>query len=96
MPIIRFSIPISLPRTITGSNNLNSDPLFADADGADNAFGTDDDDLSLLQDSPAIDQASSGVTDYPSTDITGASRSGGPDIGAYEYWLTPIPFPTME
>ena len=33
--------------TIVGSNNLNNDPLFNDADGADNLYGTEDDDLSL-------------------------------------------------
>ena len=33
--------------TISGSNNLNSDPLLVDADGADNISGTLDDDVSL-------------------------------------------------
>ena len=91
---INYSIydPSKSDGTISGTNNLGSDPLFVDANGIDNVYGTEDDDLALQASSPAIDQASSGVTDYPSTDITGASRSGGPDIGAYEYWLTPHSF----
>ena len=42
--------------TIVGSNNLNSDPLFTDADGADNVYGTEDDDLSLQLSSPCLGQ----------------------------------------
>ncbi|MFP6854854.1 MAG: hypothetical protein VB980_03660, partial [Opitutales bacterium] len=33
--------------SISGSNNLNSDPLFTDANGTDNVYGTEDDDLTL-------------------------------------------------
>ena len=71
--------------TIVGSNNLNNDPLFNDADGADNLYGTEDDDLSLQLSSPAVDSASSSVANYSMTDILGLSRSGNPDRGAYEY-----------
>jgi predicted outer membrane repeat protein len=39
----------------TGTANLDIDPLFADADGGDNLFGTIDDDLHLSPCSPAID-----------------------------------------
>jgi len=38
-----------------GEGNIDLDPLFADADGADNQFGTEDDDLRLLPGSPSID-----------------------------------------
>ncbi len=40
---------------IGGSNILTMDPLFVDADGPDNLFGTLDDDLHLQAGSPAID-----------------------------------------
>ncbi|MEK9632678.1 MAG: choice-of-anchor Q domain-containing protein, partial [Opitutae bacterium] len=71
--------------TISGSNNQNSDPLFTDANGADNVYGTDDDDLSLQSSSPALDNASSSVANYSTTDLLGRSRSGNPDRGAYEF-----------
>ncbi|MBM4459004.1 MAG: hypothetical protein FJ011_14795 [Chloroflexi bacterium] len=38
-----------------GAGNLDADPLFMDADGADNLYGTADDDLRLRRDSPALD-----------------------------------------
>ncbi len=38
-----------------GVGNLDADPLFVDVDGADNVFGTPDDDLHLQRNSPAID-----------------------------------------
>ncbi|HAE10245.1 MAG TPA: hypothetical protein DCG39_01240, partial [Opitutae bacterium] len=71
--------------SITGSNNLNSDPLFVDANGPDNLFGTEDDDLSLQSSSPVIDQASPSVANYSATDALGRGRSGNPDMGAYEF-----------
>jgi hypothetical protein len=42
--------------------------------------------------SPAIDAGSSSFGSYPSSDINGLVRSGNPDIGANEYWLSPISF----
>ena len=77
--------------TISGSNNVNADPLFTDADGADNVAGTEDDDLSLQSGSPAIDAASSSVSNYPSTDLLGSARSGNPEMGAYEYGANLLP-----
>jgi len=44
---------------IDGGGNISEDPLFVDADGVDNIFGTDDDDLRLQPGSPAIDAADS-------------------------------------
>ncbi|MEE9295673.1 MAG: right-handed parallel beta-helix repeat-containing protein [Phycisphaerae bacterium] len=37
------------------TNNINADPLFVDADGQDDAPGTEDDNLRLSPDSPCID-----------------------------------------
>ncbi|MGD8451773.1 MAG: right-handed parallel beta-helix repeat-containing protein [Phycisphaerae bacterium] len=58
-----------------GDGNIDADPLFVDADGPDDVFGTEDDDLHLLEGSPCInagDNAAipSGVT----TDFEGEDR----------------------
>ena len=42
--------------TISGSNNQNSDPLFTDANGADNVYGTEDDDFVFAIIQPCIGQ----------------------------------------
>lgn len=41
--------------TGSGGNNLNEDPLFVDAAGPDEEYGTEDDDLHLLSGSPCLD-----------------------------------------
>ena len=38
----------------SGTGNINTDPLFVDADGADNTPGTEDDNLDILPCSPCI------------------------------------------
>ena len=43
---------------IDGGGNIDADPLFVDADGADNTICTDDDEMRLLAESPCIDSAS--------------------------------------
>ena len=81
-----------------GTGNINSDPLFVDADGADNIVGTPDDNLRLRPGSPAIDTGNN--TDVPSsvtTDLDGSPRivdgngdgNAIVDMGAYEYNLIP-------
>ncbi|MDX2200829.1 MAG: M12 family metallo-peptidase [Phycisphaerae bacterium] len=40
-----------------GTGNFNANPLFVDANGADNILGTADDDLSLAAGSPCLDRA---------------------------------------
>ena len=40
-----------------GESNIDSDPMFIDADGLDNVYGTDDDDLRLMGGSPCLDAA---------------------------------------
>ncbi|MHC4572904.1 MAG: hypothetical protein ACYS76_02035 [Planctomycetota bacterium] len=39
----------------SGTGNINADPLFVDADGPDDTYGTPDDDLRLQPGSPCID-----------------------------------------
>ena len=71
--------------TISGDNNLDSDPLFTDADGADNLYGGTDDILTLQSTSPAINQGSSSASNYSTFDINGRTRDANPDLGAFEY-----------
>ncbi|MFC1783466.1 right-handed parallel beta-helix repeat-containing protein, partial [Planctomycetota bacterium] len=79
-----------------GAGNINADPLFVDADGADDIFGTEDDNLRLSAGSPCIDAGcDAGVYDdiegkvrpwdYPGVDNNG--DEGEFDMGAYEFWL---------
>jgi parallel beta-helix repeat protein len=77
--------------TISGSNNQNLDPGFIDANGADNLYGTIDDNLSLNSSSPAINSGSTEVSNYPSSDIYGNSRVGLPDLGPYELLENTLP-----
>ncbi|GIW44375.1 MAG: hypothetical protein KatS3mg077_1657 [Candidatus Binatia bacterium] len=89
-----------------GGGNLDVDPLFVDAGGADNVQGTPDDDLQLTSGSPAIDAGNNtaagpaGVT----ADYAGSPRFledplkpdaglGSPpvvDLGAYEFRRLPL------
>jgi len=82
--IISFSI---LPGNYPGEGNINTDPLFVDADGEDDIFGTEDDDLRLLEGSPGIDAGNnSAVPPSVVTEINGNPRIINDiiDIGAYE------------
>jgi serine protease len=72
-----------------GSGNAAEDPLFRDADGADNIIGTADDDLRLQGESPAIDSAGS---DCILLDINNFNRVGTCDKGAHEYLGDPGDF----
>jgi len=85
---ISFSI---IPGNFPGEGNINADPLFVDADGEDDVFGTEDDDLRLLEGSPCIDSGdNSAVPPTVVTDIGGNPRivNGIVDMGAYE---SPLP-----
>lgn len=80
-----------------GTGNINTDPLFMDADGADNIAGTVDDNLRLGPNSPCID-AGNNLSVLATTDLDGNPRfvdiptvpdtgNGTPpivDMGAYE------------
>ncbi len=85
-----------------GVGNIAADPLFADANGADDIVGTEDDDLRLLPGSPAIDAGDNSVVpvdvltdldgharfvDDVSTADTGVGVAPIVDIGAYEFVL---------
>ena len=72
--------------TITGIPVSSSDPLFVNANGIDNVYGTDDDDLTLQASSPAIDQASYGGQIIQLQILEDYHLNGDPDIGAHEYY----------
>ncbi len=58
-----------------GEGNVAVDPLFVDADGPDDQFGTLDDDLHLLDGSPCINAGDdSAVPDDVATDFEGDDR----------------------
>jgi hypothetical protein len=69
---------------------MSADPLFIDADGADNVIGTPDDNLRLSASSPCIDSGTEGIAGEgilaPWWDFDGAMRPQGEgvDIGAFE------------
>ncbi|MEC7393820.1 MAG: Ig-like domain-containing protein [Verrucomicrobiota bacterium] len=72
--------------SISGTSNLSDSPVFVDSDGSDGIMGTLDDDLQFQAGSPGINQGSTSFTNYSTTDLLKQSRSGLPDMGAYEYW----------
>ncbi len=89
--------------TYGGTGNMGLDPLFVDADGADDVAGTADDNLHLLPGASTIDAGdNAAVPAGVTTDLAGGPRfiddpatpdngSGFPpivDMGAYEY--TPV------
>ncbi|HMB92002.1 MAG TPA: choice-of-anchor Q domain-containing protein [Rhodothermales bacterium] len=93
-PTIAFSlIEDGLPAGATdGGNNATTNPLFVDASGSDNRFGTLDDNLRLQPNSPAIDAGDNAALPAGSNDLDGHPRifDGGSgtatvDLGAYEY-----------
>ncbi|MBN2375777.1 MAG: right-handed parallel beta-helix repeat-containing protein, partial [Sedimentisphaerales bacterium] len=85
-----------------GSGNIDTDPLFVDADGADDTCGTDDDNMRLSAGSPCIDAGdNTAVPTGITTDLDGNDRfvddevvdtgNGTPpivDMGAYERDVT--------
>lgn len=81
--------------SLGGTNSDGADPLFVDADGPDNTFGTADDDARLTAASPAVDAGDNGsVPAGVVTDLAGNDRifNGTVDRGAYEYAPAPGDF----
>ena len=83
-----FSIldPVKSPGISQGTGNQVADPMFVDADGADNQIGTEDDDFRLSSGSPALDAGSTVFANFKHTDIDGTARDSLPDLGAFEYY----------
>ncbi len=80
--------------TYGGMGNNGHDPLFVDALGPDGIPGTEDDDLRLSPDSPAISAGDPAyVPDSEETDLDGNPRLAGcrVDMGAYEAAMEQLP-----
>ena len=86
-PVVNYSCIQGLIGNFGGTGNIGDDPLFVEADGADNIPGTADDNLRLLLGSPCIDAAdNSAIPPSVFTDLDGDPRitDGTVDMGAYE------------
>jgi parallel beta-helix repeat protein len=83
-----------------GIGNIGDDPLFVEADGADNEVGTEDDNLRLLRGSPCLEVGDNNAIPLDATDLDGDGDVNEPlpfdldgnprivnssiDMGAYE------------
>lgn len=77
--------PSSFINISTSNNIFAQNPQFVDADnpaGADDIWMTADDGLALKSTSPCLNLGT--ATGTPVLDITGLSRTGNPEMGAYE------------
>ncbi len=61
-----------------GAGNIDADPIFVDAAGADFTPGTTDDDLRLLPGSPCIDAADNTAVPADTTDLDGDADTSEP------------------
>ncbi|UCE99901.1 MAG: hypothetical protein JSV82_02215, partial [Planctomycetota bacterium] len=53
----------------SGTGNIDEDPCFVDADGLDDIFGTEDDNLRLLSASPCVDKGDNTALPADTTDL---------------------------
>jgi len=92
IPVINYCCVQGWSGTLGGVGNIGDEPLFVDADGADDIPGTVDDNLRLMEGSPCID-AGNNDPNLPKTDMDGHPRiidgdcndNGIVDMGAYEF-----------
>src|SRR5262249_32609420 len=61
-----------------GTGNIDGDPLFVDADGADNTIGTADDNLTVAAGSPAINRGNNAVVAPDENDLDGDANTAEP------------------
>ncbi len=88
-PDIDYSCVQGWTGTLGGEGNVRADPLFADADGADDIAGTEDDNFRLSADSPLINAGDPDPPLVPYLDADGHERTlcGRVDMGAYEFGI---------
>jgi predicted outer membrane repeat protein len=77
-PVVNYSLVQGGWSGAGGSGNSASDPLFIDADGADNIVGTDDDDLRLGFASPAVDAGNNAAVPADTADLDGDGNTAEP------------------
>jgi len=70
-----------------GGGNLDGDPMFADADGLDDVYGTLDDDVSLTAPSPAIETGDNSALPADVDDLDGDMDTTEPI--PFDFWLKP-------
>ncbi|MBI5762249.1 MAG: hypothetical protein HZA51_01855 [Planctomycetes bacterium] len=91
--MLRFNCVMGWSGVFGGMSNFSSPPQMADADGADNVYGTIDDNVHLLPSSPCINTGDPLFVAPPSdTDFDGQARVMGCriDVGADEF-VTGLP-----
>jgi len=76
--VFDYSCVQGLTGSLGGTGNIGLDPKFFDADGADNAAGTIDDDLRLDHGSPCIDAGSNSAIPLDAPDLDGDSITNEP------------------
>jgi len=87
-PIVNYCCVQGWTDESGGTGNMNCDPLFADANGDDEIFGTEDDNLHLSPNSPCIDIGdTTAVPPWVALDLDANPRiaHGIVDMGAHEY-----------
>jgi hypothetical protein len=93
-PVINYSCIQGWTGSLGGTGNHGDDPLFVDADGADDICGTSDDNLRLMEGSPCIDTGNNAAIPVEvDTDLDGHNRiidgdcndTDIVDMGAYEF-----------
>ncbi len=85
-PVVRYSCIQGGWPDDGKQGNIAEDPLFLDANGADDIFGTTDDDVRLFRDSPCVDAGDPGPLPGGG-DLDGHARvlCGRIDMGPYEF-----------
>ncbi len=68
-PVIDYTCVQGWTGGMGGVGNFGADPLFKDADGPDDIFGTEDDNLQLTYSSPCIDSADSNSVPIDTADL---------------------------
>ncbi len=92
-PVINNTCIQGWTGALGGTGNHGDDPLFVDANGADDIPGTVDDNLRLMEGSPCIDAGSNNEPNLPEMDMDGHARiidgdcndTDIVDMGAYEF-----------
>lgn len=98
--VINYSCIQGWTGDLGGIGNIGDDPLFVEADGADNEVGTEDDNLRLLGGSPCLDVGDNNAVPLDTNDLDGDGDVNEPipfdldgnpriqnvnvDMGAYE------------
>jgi len=89
-PSINYSSVQGWTGALGGVGNIGDAPAFINANGSDDVFGTEDDNVGLMVTSPCIDAGDPGFVAQPGeTDLEGHARvlCGRVDMGAYEFGI---------